>query len=306
MLVEGHQLAEHRRGELGRHHDSGRAIAGQLAVGVVLLCRRSAEGQRGGLGEAVGHQGLVTLRRAGQTGYVSIGAGRHDEVGGHDRGALVQQLVEGVLAVGARPAPDDLGRLAAHRAAVETDPLAVGLHDHLLQPDTEQPQPDRVRHNRPRLEPPEVAVPHRQQAQQHGDAGRRRCRHMLVDGAHPGQHRREVLLAYGGHHRQTRRRAHREAAADPVPCCEHVVRLDAELDRASAIRGDRHEMPARGLRTEQRSGPGPGGAGVGQRLGRGEALRHHDEQRLGRIEAGQARSQRGRVDVGHEPALKVA
>ena len=61
----------------------------------------AAERQRLGLGEQVRHQQVVVVA------VRVVRVGEADEVGRHDPGALVQQLVERVLAVGARLAPHD-------------------------------------------------------------------------------------------------------------------------------------------------------------------------------------------------------
>ncbi len=57
---------------------------------------------------------------------------RGDEVCRHEAGALVDELIEGVLAVGARLAPDDRPGLPGDRLAVQVDVLAVALHVALL------------------------------------------------------------------------------------------------------------------------------------------------------------------------------
>lgn len=67
------------------------------ALGPYLL-GRLAEGERLGLGEEVGHEQVVLADESGQ--QVVDGAGEADEVGGDDLGALVDQLVVGVLPVG--------------------------------------------------------------------------------------------------------------------------------------------------------------------------------------------------------------
>src|SRR3546814_17138088 len=58
---------------------------------------------------------------------------RHQEVAGHHVAALVQELVEGMLAVGARLAPDDRTGRLAHRLPGPRHPLAVGFPVALLQ-----------------------------------------------------------------------------------------------------------------------------------------------------------------------------
>ena len=56
-----------------------------------------------------------------------------NEVAGNELGALVDELVEGVLAVGAGFAPDDGAGLVVGDVAVEGDVLAVRLHGELLE-----------------------------------------------------------------------------------------------------------------------------------------------------------------------------
>jgi len=56
-----------------------------------------------------------------------------EEVGRDESRALVQQLVERVLAVGARLAPEHLAGVGRHRRAVPAHALAVGLHGQLLE-----------------------------------------------------------------------------------------------------------------------------------------------------------------------------
>ena len=60
-----------------------------------------AEGEGFGLGEDVGHEEVVVLAE-GVEGFEEA-----DEVGGDEAGALVDELVEAVLAVGAGLAPVD-------------------------------------------------------------------------------------------------------------------------------------------------------------------------------------------------------
>ena len=125
----------------------------------------------------------------------------------------------------------------------------------------------------------------RQQPHEHRGVGRQRLpREMVVDGPHPGQHLAEAGLPYGDHERQSRRRAERVAAAHPVPHREDVAGPHTELGRRGGVRGRRREMVLHRARPERGCGPGPSRPGVGQRLRSAEALGHHHEQRLGRIQ----------------------
>ncbi|MNL88365.1 hypothetical protein D3C87_2180250 [compost metagenome] len=58
--------------------------------------------------------------------------GGDHEFGGNDARALVDQLVEGVLAVGAGLAPDDRTGIALDRRTVDRHALAVRFHVELL------------------------------------------------------------------------------------------------------------------------------------------------------------------------------
>jgi len=57
---------------------------------------------------------------------------RHQKVARDQPRALMDELVEGVLPVGARLAPDDRARRVPHRSPVPVHALAVALHVTLL------------------------------------------------------------------------------------------------------------------------------------------------------------------------------
>jgi hypothetical protein len=120
--------------------------------------------------------------------------------------ALVEQLVEGVLAVRAGLAPEHLAGLVVHRGAVQPDRLAVALHGQLLQIGREPVQVLRVRQHRVRLRAEERVVPDVEQPEQRGHVAFHRLGpEVLVDGVVPGQHLGELLLADRHHHRQAHR-----------------------------------------------------------------------------------------------------
>ena len=85
-----------------------------------------AERQRLGLREQVRHEQVVVSPERVQR------PGEADEVARDQPRALVDQLVEGVLAVGARLAPDDRAGVVVDGLAREVDVLAVRLHVELL------------------------------------------------------------------------------------------------------------------------------------------------------------------------------
>ena len=71
---------------------------------------------------------------------------------------------------------------------------------------------------------------------------------MLVHLVEAVEHGAEMLGADGDHRRQSDRRVHRVAAADPVPEPEHVGGVDAELGHFLGVGRDGHKMPGDGGR----------------------------------------------------------
>ena len=239
------------------------------------------------------------------------GVHERDEVGRDQLGALVDQLVEGVLAVGARLAPEDLAGLGGDRGAVPTHGLAVGLHGQLLQVGREAVQVLVVRQHGVRGDLEEVAVPHVEHAHQHhGVLLERGVGEVLVDLVEAVQELLEAGRAEDHGERGADGGVHGVAAADPVPEAEGVLRVDAELGDLLQVGGDSDEVLADGLGflllgtvdgaggLELLKQPGAGAAGVGQGLQRGEGLGDDDEQRGLRIEALGLLGQVVRVDVG--------
>ena len=118
VLVKRHQRAERpRREPLGENRVRGPvaledAVRDQVLRRALLahLVGRLAEGERLGLGEDVGHQQIVVLAQRVER------AAEADEVAGDQLRSLVDQLVEGVLAVGPGLAPPDGPGLVVHRA----------------------------------------------------------------------------------------------------------------------------------------------------------------------------------------------
>ena len=87
---------------------------------------------------------------------------------GDEPGALVDQLVEAVLAVRPGLAPVDRPGVVVDGRPVERHVLAVGLHRQLLQVGGEALEVLVVGHDADGLRVEEVAVPHRQKAHEHG------------------------------------------------------------------------------------------------------------------------------------------
>src|SRR5262245_36991687 len=135
MLVERHELAESSRREPLGEEGVRRAVALEDAVrhkpircalGLDFL-GRLAESQRFGLGEDVRQQDVVVPAQRMER------LEKGNEVTWDKAGTLMDQLVEGVLAIGAWLTPVDGARLGVDRAALKRHVFAVTLHGQLLQ-----------------------------------------------------------------------------------------------------------------------------------------------------------------------------
>ena len=322
MLVQSDQLAEHARGERRREDRRGRPVAGEgagghectrRALGLDLLCGL-AERERLGLREEVRQEqavnvAAVVLQRVG-------GVRERDEISRDEAGALVDELVERVLTVGSRFAPEHLAGVGGDGRAVPAHRFAVGFHRELLQIGGEAAELLGVGEHGVRLGAEEVDVPDVQEPHEHRHVlGERRRADVLVDGVESREQLAEDLGSELDHERQADGRVDRVAAADPVPEPEGVVGVDAEVgDLGQGGRdGDEVVGDRVGLRRirpvdgsgcfEPRPQPVPREAGVGEGLERGEGLRGDDEERRLGVEPLGLLGHVGRVDVRHEPSL---
>ena len=139
MLIEGNQLAQHTRGQAGGH-DRGRRTVAAEDTGVyhvlggtfsTYLILGLAESERLSLCEEVCEEEFVHILLAIFGGVSWVGEGQ--EVRRDNAGALVDQLVESVLTVGAGLAPENLARGVVHEGTVGAHGFTVGLHGELLQ-----------------------------------------------------------------------------------------------------------------------------------------------------------------------------
>ena len=109
MLVESHEFAQGLRRKARGYDRVGGAVALEDAVGHkpirralgLHLFRRLTEGQRFGLGKDIGQEYVMVPAQ----GVERLDEG--NEVARDESGSLMNQLVEGVLAVGPRLAPID-------------------------------------------------------------------------------------------------------------------------------------------------------------------------------------------------------
>ena len=131
-----------------------------------------------GLGERLAvHQGFRLCKEVAEqllvmVAHLVVAVGRGDEIARNHLGALVDQLVEGVLAVGTRFAPEDRAGLVVYALGVAVDGLAVGFHVGLLEVGGQAVQVLVVREHRIAGSTEEVIVPHADEGENH--------RHVLV------------------------------------------------------------------------------------------------------------------------------
>ena len=154
--------------------------------------------------------------------------------------------------------------------------FAVALHRQLLQIGRESLQVLLVRQHRDGLGAEEIVVPDGQQAHEHRQVAlERRGAEVLVHLVEAVQHGAEIVRADGQHRRETDRRIHRVAPADPIPEPEHVGGIDAELRHFGRVRRNRDKMLGDGLfvAAETRQRPVASRVGVGHRLQRREGFR---------------------------------
>ena len=134
-FVEGDEAAEDGGGEFFGEDDIGRAVAvedavrGECGGGAFAFDFGEGFSESEGLGlrEDIRHEDVV------MTAERVEGFGEGDEVAGDEAGALVDELVEAVLAVGAGFAPVDRTCFGIHMIAIEFHMLAIALHGELLE-----------------------------------------------------------------------------------------------------------------------------------------------------------------------------
>src|SRR5262249_35133758 len=123
-----------------------------------------------------------------------------------------------MLAVGAWLAPINRSGVVVHRDAVPGHVLAVALHGELLEIRREALEILLIRQHSDGLGAEEIIVPDGEQTHQYRQVAlERRGAEMFVDLVEAIQHRAEIAGTDGDHSRETDRRIHRVAPADPIP-----------------------------------------------------------------------------------------
>ena len=304
-FVEGDEAAENGGGEFFGEDDIGRAVAVEDAVwgecgGGAFgfdFGEGFAESEGLGLREDIRHEDvMVTAERV-------EGIGEGDEVAGDEAGALVDELVEAVLAVGAGFAPVDRTRVGIHMVAIEFHMLAVALHGELLEVGGEAFQVLVVGQDGDGLRAVEVVIPQGQEAVEDGDVLLEgRGAEVLVHRMESGEHFAEVVRTEGDHVGEADGGIHRIAAPYPIPEAEHVGGVDAELGDFLGICGNGDEVLGDGGFVTPQTGERPlaGRGGIGHGLQGGKCFRGNDEERLGGVEVVGGLGEVGAVHIGDE------
>ncbi len=189
------------------------------------LIQRATAQERLGLREAIGHQQAVMMRKLGfMTG------GCHEEFAGDHSGALMDQLVKGMLAVGARFAPDYGAGRTLQQGTGHAHALAVALHLQLLQIGGQAGQTLIVGQDRAGAIAHRLMVPETDERQHHWHI-LQRCGvlKMVVHRLGPGEEFMEPLRSDGDHQRQTDRPPDRIAPANVIAKAKDAGRINAPI-----------------------------------------------------------------------------
>ena len=168
---------------------------------------------------------------------------KSDQIARDQLGSLMNKLVERVLPVGARLAPDDRRSLVVYGLAVERHVLAVAFHLELLQVRRKALEIVRVRHDADGLRAEKVVVPDGKQAHQDRKVLLQRSSpEVLVHLVKSGEQFFEALRTDRDHRGESDGGVHRIASSNPVPEFEHVGGVDSKLADSLCVGRDRHEV----------------------------------------------------------------
>src|ERR1700720_1137623 len=119
-----------------------------------------------------------------------------DEIAGNKFGTLMDQLIERMLTIGARLAPDNRAGLIVHRPAFEIHMFAVALHLQLLQIGWKAREGCRIGHDSNCLRREEIIIPNSKQSEQDRQVyAKRRGTKMRIHRVKAGEHVAEVFRA---------------------------------------------------------------------------------------------------------------
>src|SRR6266567_6483596 len=128
------------------------------------------------------------------------GLAEADEGARDQLGTLVDELIEGMLAIGSRLSPDNGPGLIVHLPALQVDVFSVALHVELLEVGWQAAKVIIIRQNRHGLSAEEVVVPDAYESQEHRQVAlKRRRAKMLVHRVETGEHLAKLLGANRDH-----------------------------------------------------------------------------------------------------------
>ena len=258
VFVHGDEGAERFRRNVVHHDGVGRLVAFEhlvrgeecdfffalaiLAEFFLGLGERLAVHQGFGLCKEVGEQLLVMVAD------LVVAVGRGDEVARNHLGALVDELVEGVLAVRTRFAPEDRTSLVVDAQGIAVNGLAVGFHVGLLEVGGEAVQVLVVREHGVAGSAKEVVVPNADEGEDHREVlvGRSGLE-MLIHFVSALVELHVVFETDAESNGEADCRPQRVTATHPVPEFEHVSRVDTECCDGFGVGGESHEVLCDGL-----------------------------------------------------------
>ena len=313
VLVVDDQSTQGSRRDLLCEDGGGGAVAQEGLVGDELVGRalgldfvgRLADHEGLSLGEEVGgkHPDIISLVQSQLCSHLLlvrvvlagvVALCRQDEVGRDQLGALVEQLVEGVLGVGGGLAEEDGAGGVLDVVAAAGDGLSVRLHRQLLEVGREAVEvlveagPGQqtyievvsdLRRDEMCLGAEEVGVPDAKKTTNDGDVLlERSLLEMLVHGVRTGKQLVEVVKANVQSNAQTNSTPDTVAPSNPVGESEHVLLVDTELGDLLLVGRQSNEVLRNVLLLGALQEPCLCSVGVGDGLGGCEGLGSDEEE----------------------------
>ncbi len=169
---------------------------------------------------------------------------RRQEICRDQPGPLVDELIEGMLAVRSRFSPDDRARLIGHSVAVAVDALAVAFHVALLEVSGKAMHVLVVGKDDFGFGAEKVIVPDADERQDDRNIPfERSLSEMAVHLEGPLQQFFEVFEANSAGNGKPNGRPQRIPTANPVPEHKHVFPVNAERFNLFAVGGYGHKVP---------------------------------------------------------------
>lgn len=191
------------------------------------------------LGKEVGGKHALVL--AVLDGVVRLGS--HDEVGGDELGALVQQLEEAVLGIGGRLTEKDGASGVLDVFTGASDGLAVALHGELLQVGRETVEVLVEGGHQVSLGAKEIAVPDAQQTTNNGDVLLQRgLAEVLVHGVGTSQELVEVVVSNVQGDGETNGTPDGVTTTHPRFETEHVLLVNTKLGDLRLVGRESHKV----------------------------------------------------------------